>query len=500
MRRLMNKPGVTYVVLFLVGFAALALVSGDRMKKQSSDPHFVLQADAWLNGNLHIAPPWKGDDPAKVETVLLKDGREVRGRYLQTRAWLVSNPWFEQGIRKPSAKRRSLPMTRMFRTTRGEDIAAHEIQKSLGSENYVSFPPTPALLMLPSTVIHGRRANDVVPTLLIAALILPLCFGTLRRLASAGLSTRSDSENLWLAVQLSFGTVLFFVSVSGKVWFTAHVCGVALALAYANFSIEARRPLLAGLMLGFATLTRTPMAFMFPFFALEAIRSECGNDWFALLRTDFTGQWNEHGKAILKKWAWFAAPVVAIAIVAAVNNYLRFDSATEFGHSYLAVRQQGMIETYGLFDYEYLRRNLSVAFAMLPGFTGEAPYVHISPHGMALWFTTPLFISLLWPKLDTNRSAHRALWITVACIAVPILFYQNSGWAQFGYRFSLDYTAFLILLLAISRRKLGRFMKLLIIISVLINLFGAVTFGRHHEYYDGGDYSVVIPHHPHRTK
>ena len=499
MRWLMQKPRVAYVVLFFVGAATLALVSGDRMTKQSSDPHFVLQAHAWLEGNLHIEPPWKGDDPAKVETVLLKDGREVRGRYLQTRAWLLSNPWFEEGISNPTAKRRSLPLTRMFRTTRGEDIPASDIQKSLGTKNYVSFPPTPALLMLPSTVVQGRRANDVIPTLLFAALILPLCFATLRRLTSEGISERTDSDNLWLSVQLSFGTVLFFVSVSGKVWFTAHVVGVAFALAYANFSIGARKPLLAGLMLGLATLTRTPMAFMFPFFALEAIRSECGQDWLAHWRSDFAGQWKQHGKAVLKLWVRFAIPVVAIAIVAAINNYLRFDSATEFGHSYLAVRQQGMIEAYGLFDYEYLRRNLSVAFAMLPGFTSEAPYIHISPHGMALWFTTPLFITLLWPKLGKGRSVHRAMWLTVACIAIPILFYQNSGWAQFGYRCSLDYTAFLILLLAVGRRPLGRFAKLLIVLSVAINLFGAITFGRHHQYYDGGNYSVVIPHHPHRA-
>ncbi|MCP4446286.1 MAG: hypothetical protein GY811_13215 [Myxococcales bacterium] len=495
----MHKPRVTYVVLFLVGFATLALVSGDRMGKQSSDPHFVLQADAWLHGNLHIEPPWKGDDPAKVETVQIKNGREVRGRYLHTRAWLVSNPWFEKGIREPSAGRRSLPMTRMFRTTSGEDIPATDIQKSLGSKNYVSFPPTPALLMLPSTLVHGRRANDVVPTLLIAALILPLCFATLRRFAAEGLSERSDSENLWLAAQLSFGTVLFFVSVSGKVWFTAHVVGVACALAYANFSIGARRPILAGLMLGLATLTRTPMAFMLPFFALEAVRSVCGQDWFAAWRGDFNGQWKAHGKGILKLWLRFAIPVVAIAIIAGVNNFLRFDSATEFGHSYLAVRQQGMIEAYGLFDYEYLRRNLSVAFTMLPGLSSTAPYVHISPHGIAIWFTTPLFISLLWPRLSKGRVVHHAMWITVACVAVPILFYQNSGWAQFGYRFSLDYTPFLILLLAVGRRPLRRVAKFLIVLSILVNLFGAITFGRHHKYYDGGSYSVVIPHHPHAT-
>ncbi len=485
MRWLTDKPRLIYVVLFLVGFGVLALVSGDRMGRQSSDPHFVLQADAWLHGNLHIEPPWKGDDPAKVETVLLKDGREVRGRYLHTRV-------------RPADSR--LPMTKMFRTTTGEDIPASAVTKSLGSKNYVSFPPTPAVLMIPGVLMHGRRANDVLPTLLIAALILPLCFGALRRFSAEGLSERGDSENLWLTLQLSFGTVLFFVSVSGKVWFTAHVVGVALALAYANFSVSARRPILAGLMLGLATLTRTPMAFMFPFFALEAIRAQCGPDWISQWRTDFGVQWKEHWRPIAKSWLLFAIPVLCIAVFAAVHNLLRFDSATEFGHSYLAVRQQGMIEQYGLFDYEYLRRNLSVAFGLLPGFSSEAPYIHISPHGMALWFTTPLFLALLWPKLGKGRAVHRTLWLTVALIAVPILFYQNSGWAQFGYRFSLDYTAFLILLIAIGGRPLSRFMKFLIVLSVIINLFGALTFGRDHKYYDGGTYQVVVPHHPHAPR
>src|SRR5690606_22297724 len=131
-------------------------------------------------------------------------------------------------------------------------------------------------------------------------------------------------------------------------------------------------------------------------------------------------------------------------------NVMRFDSAGEFGHSYLAVRQQPMIEQYGLFDYQYLRRNLSVAFTLMPSFSAQAPYIHISGHGMALWITTPLFVALLWPR--RREFIHKSLWATVALIAIPILCYQNSGWVQFGYRFSLDYTVFLILLLAVGAR------------------------------------------------
>src|SRR6185436_9785862 len=73
---------------------------------------------------------------------------------------------------------------------------------------------------------------------------------------------------------------------------------------------------------------------------------------------------------------------------------------------------------------------------------------------------------------------HRALWITVALVAIPTFFYQNSGWVQFGYRFCLDYLPFLILLLAVGGRRLGAAARALIIAGIAINLFGAVTFDR----------------------
>ena len=89
-----------------------------------------------------------------------------------------------------------------------------------------------------------------------------------------------------------------------------------------------------------------------------------------------------------------------------------------------------------------------------------------------------------------------ALWITVACVAVPTFFYQNSGWVQFGYRFSLDYTPFLILLLAVGGRPLDRVARALIVVGVAVNLFGAWSFARRPEYYrTGGDaYGTVVAH------
>src|SRR3569623_924853 len=79
-----------------------------------------------------------------------------------------------------------------------------------------------------------------------------------------GLSQRTDEEHLWLFVLLAFGTVLFFSSVQGKVWYTAQVCVFVLSLVYTWASIEAAHPLAAGLALGAAALPRTAKAFLQP--------------------------------------------------------------------------------------------------------------------------------------------------------------------------------------------------------------------------------------------
>jgi hypothetical protein len=199
-------------------------------------------------------------------------------------------------------------------------------------------------------------------------------------------------------------------------------------------------------------------------------------------------------KAMLRPLVRFAIPVVAFAIAGMIYNYVRFGSPTEFGHTYLDVRQQAQIEQYGLASYKYLSRNLAVAFTLLPELLPKSPYVQVSGHGLALWFTTPVLLFLLWPR--EKNAIHRALWITVAAIAVPTLLYQNSGWFQFGYRFSLDYMVFLVMLLAVGGRPLRRLGKALIIAGIVINLFGAITFDRKWQYYRGGGnaYDVVIAH------
>jgi hypothetical protein len=447
------KPWLTRNWLPLAAFGValfvLCATAGERLRRGSTDPHYVAQAAAWLQGKTALDEwPPGADDPAKVEEVALDDGTLVRGRRITSR--------------------------NSFRLFGGKELPLSRVKETVRTIQYVSFPPVPSLIFLPQAALHGVRANDVFTTALLAAMVPAFLLVLFRRLREEKLSVRRPSEEVWLAALLTFGSVFYFSAVQGRVWFTAHVVAVLLAVLYLWAAIGARRPVLAGLFLALAVGTRPPMLFMGLVFVVEAWRLHPEDRWRRLTR--------------------FAIPIAVIGLALVAYNMVRFGEPTEFGHSYLAVRQQAQIEKYGLFSLHYVSRNLAVALALLPELSTRFPFVSISGHGMALWLTTPALVLLAWPR-ERNR-LHRVLWLCVALTAAWSLCYQNSGWVQFGYRFSLDYMVLLVVLLAIGARPLTPVCKALIIAGIVINLFGAITFHRFGSFYrsDNKAYETVIAH------
>ena len=157
-------------------------------------------------------------------------------------------------------------------------------------------------------------------------------------------------------------------------------------------------------------------------------------------------------------------------------NAARFGDPFEVGYRYLEVVWRARIEKWGLFSSHYLGRNLAVVLTSLPWSGTESVPFRITGNGLALWLTTPMYLWLLWPK---RRSApHLALVVTAVLVALPSLFYQNSGWVQFGYRFSNDYAIFLFALFAIGGRRWGLAFVVAGAFAVVVNAFGAATFNR----------------------
>lgn len=439
----MTRNAKLAVAVYLAAIAAYASASGTRLRGPSSDTHFLYQAKMFLERRLDLGhPPPSANDWAEVEYLHLKDGRVIAGAFLKAAPWRF----------------RKLDGTLETVNETGID---HRWKKY-----YVSFPPFPALLMLPFVAVWGLQVNDVLFTVLLAGLGPALLYLALRRLAERGDSSRSEPDDLWLTTMFGVGTVYYYASVLGQVWYTAHVIATVLTGLYVLASLDARKPLLAGLCLGAIVLTRPQMGFLGLFFLYEAWRT-------GRLRTVFP----------------MAVPALAMSVLAAAFNYARFHAIGEFGHSYLNVRWTDRIQRYGLFNYSFLSRNLAAAFTLTPKLLARSPRVQISWHGLSMLITTPALAYLLWPRLKGRL--HWPLWLTVAPVATLGFLYQNDGWVQFGYRFSIDYLFVLMLLLAVGGREISRTWKALIVWGILVNLFGAVTFGRMWQFYYDGFFPIA---------
>ncbi|MEL6181429.1 MAG: hypothetical protein AAFS10_20895, partial [Myxococcota bacterium] len=444
------------VGLFLLSAVLMSLLSWERVKQPSADTHFVYLANAMLAGQLQLdkKPPHK-NDWATYEWMRLRSGEEIRG------IWLDRN-------------------TRRFKTLDGRVMVIDRPEvdpRARETRYFVSFPPGPAVLMVPLAAIWGYAVNDVVFTLLFAALNVALCFIVLRRLSERGLTERTLSDNLWLTLLFGFGTVHLWCSVLGQVWFTALIVGATFTWLYILAAIDARHPLLAGICLAGAFATRTPLLFSVVFFV-----------GFVLFPGGRLLQREAYAKAV-RTLVVFGAPCLVVGCLLLWANHVRFESWTEFGHSYLAGGQLQRIRRFGLFNIHFLSKNLSAALTLLPRIQPEYPFVIVSRHGMSLLLTTPAWVYLFMPRERKNADAHlwwRLTWATAICVAIPALFYQNTGYEQFGYRFSIDYTPYLVMLLAIGRRPLTWVFKVAIVVGVAVNTFGAITFKRFDQFYMPG--------------
>ena len=176
----------------------------------------------------------------------------------------------------------------------------------------------------------------------------------------------------------------------------------------------------------------------------------------------------------------FAAPIAVGGAALAVYNYARFQNPFEFGHRFMPVQWQDRMFRFGLFNYHFLSRNLAAALVLLPRIMIRYPYVKVSQHGMSLLVTSP---NLAYTVMPQERSPlTKALWFTILATALPSLLYQNSGYVQWGYRFSLDYMIYFMVLLAVGNRPITKLFRALVVVAFAINLLLAIGFDRYTEF------------------
>ena len=326
---------------------------------------------------------------------------------------------------------------------------AHTVDSvALNGRYYVAVGPlqvVPYLAFVPLGPFHGlaRYVVSLIPGLVAAWLALPLA-------RAYGLR---DGTAYWVAAFTAFGTLLFYVAVFGDMYYLAHAESF---LALELFLLEwagRRRPAVLGVLLAASFLARpTTILAGIPF-------------GLALL-------WQRREGWARAAFA-FVAPLGLAIVAFGLYNAARFGSPMESGYALSLLFNAALIDrrSHGVFSISQVPENVRLAILALPRLRPSLPFVVPDGYGMSMLLVSPGLLVAV--RAGFRPPAQRLMWAASALIAVPVLLYYGGGYVQYGFRYSLDFTPFLVVLVALAaRRHLGWLERSLFIASA-----ASVTFG-----------------------
>lgn len=317
---------------------------------------------------------------------------------------------------------------------------------------YVYFGPLASLLLLPFVAVF----KESVPQVSIGVFSMVVSFLTAFGIAKTFKFSKTDS--LWLSVFFVFSTVLFSSSVINITAYQVESLGVPFMMLSLLLYLKKKNGFFIGLCIALAVLTRFTLFLGLVFFAFEFLQK----------------------RLTLKTLIFIIIPVVLALGILGFYNQRRFHSFFETGYNYSITKNDGPISGnfyYGDKNIIHIPANLYSMFVMAPepvlldhrgGMVLKFPYMQANPWGIAIWFTSPLFLFLL-TSFKKGKYTWSALFATFF-LSVPVFLWYSIGFAQFGYRYALDFMPFLfLLLLPCLSPKLSRSAVLLIIIGALFN-------------------------------
>ncbi len=356
----------------------------------------------------------------------------------------------------------------------------------LHGKHYIVYPPFPAVLLLPFVAIFGLSTSDVLFTTVMSAVNLSLLFLLFEQVRASGFTRRNWLENVVLALLFYYGSINLWLSLGGRMWFTAHI--VCLTFTLLSLLATFRRHFaLAAALLGCAFFSRATVALGFPFLFFLAWQ-DAGRE--PLLTRFAVSLWRRRPDWAALPWRRLlppAAVTVAIVLLFFGRNLAVFGSPFETGYAIL-IHQRYPVVTQGPFNLAYVPANIIANFFTFPRVTFAGPFdrhpvIDMLNGGVAVsvFVTTPLFLLLFWR--NRRFSLTRAmLWGTLALVVVMVLLFHASGWYQFGARYLFDGYPYAFLLLALNETRIDWRFAALGLLGIVINIFGAHAFWAGHTF------------------
>ena len=315
---------------------------------------------------------------------------------------------------------------------------------------YVVYPPVPALMLIPFVAVFGIEFPQQVASCLFGAVTVGLVWLLLGRFA---LDLR---RRFWLTAAFGFGTVFWYVAETGSAWYIGHVCAVMFSAAAVLLALDRRWPVLVGLFLGLAAISRLPVAL-----ASFGV-------WLLVLGVGWPLRIPEHRVLAFRRTILFGIGMAVPVLLYFGYNLERWGTILDQGYTRIpGVLEDPIYAEHGIFSIEYIPRHLYAIFLQSWNYVDDPPFLQPNWMGLALFLTTPLLIYLVRARLQDPRVLASAL--ATALVAIPIVTHGNVGLAQFGYRFSLDVQVFLWVILAtVFERGMSRLAVIASIASIAI--------------------------------
>lgn len=319
---------------------------------------------------------------------------------------------------------------------------------------FVPFAPFPAIALMPIVAVLGAVTADQLESginALLAAAAVGLCWMLLGRLGVEKLRDRFA-----LVVLAGFSTQVPWIVARGGVWHTGHLIATILTFVCLVELWGKRRAWLIGLAAGAAFLTRAPLAFAIPFYALLLV------------------EWPIAWTVAWRRWVPLALGVLPSIVFFFAYNQVRFGTPLESGYALATLPAWLEAErAKGLFSLVHVPMNLELFLFHLPFPIAAFPFLRPDGFGLSVLITSP---GLLFAA-RADRWDRRAWWLLGAAVfvLVPSLLYYGGGWVQYGFRYFLDSVPFVVALCglaAVHRGRIARPWLVLIAIGTIVMAFG----------------------------
>lgn len=317
---------------------------------------------------------------------------------------------------------------------------------------FLFFGPLPSVISVPFVLLGGDGFSQYYMSLASLILCFVLVFRITRRLEF------DSSDSFWLANFFVFGTVLYFVGlVNISAYVVQAVAMPFLLLALLEY-FGRKRWIIIGILVALAIATRVTLVGFVIFFVVEIIVGRKKLDYKKVL-------------------VMFLLPILLAITMLGIYNFRRFGSFIDTGYTKneTVIWNKGDNYKEGFWSIKHVSANLFVLLVKSfepvkqdgVRFVLKFPYLKADGIGLAIWFTSPLFVYLIRAKRKEFTVPALA---TVIVVMIPSLVYFGIGIIQYGYRYSLDFMPLLFLILLTAfKKKLDTFAKALIFVGIAVN-------------------------------